>query len=378
MINNSFHRWPAALLLLAAGIFVCPQATLHAQERFGVEIPISVEPLPPISPEPFEVVGPAPLAEDLLEQSLSPTATRFRDNEMGPPGEERSPFRSRLSWIPTQHVQSQPEDWSQSGEQISLAAPFYIAPGGGNIWLATGTVDHLSINTGAILPDSQLPVPDNLWKIEGGAMNFRDLDNGWRTAAILNFGSVSDQPFAAFRDMTVTAIGSVEIPYRERDAWTYSLFYSPTSQFPYPLPGLAYVWRPSDRFHANIGIPFSLQYRPTETFSIVASYFPLTNANILARRRLSDNWSLYGGYQVVNETYWLADRHERNELFYLFDQRLTLGLQRKLIGGLSLDFTTGYVFDREVFQGDGFSDNRRDEINIDPGVFGAVQLIWAL
>jgi hypothetical protein len=138
------------------------------------------------------------------------------------------------------------------------------------------------------------------------------------------------------------------------------------------------VWRPSDQFHANIGIPFSLQYRPTETFSIVASYFPLTNANILARRQLSENWIGYGGYQVVNETYWLADRPEKNELFYLFDQRITLGLERKLIGGLSLDFTTGYVFDREVFQADGFSDNRRDEINIDPGVFGSVQLIWAL
>jgi hypothetical protein len=365
-------------MILAAGIVGCPQTALHSQEWFSEELPISVEPLPPVGPEPFEEVVAPLLTEDLLEQSPSPTETRSPDNEMEPSGEERSPFKSRLYWIPPQNVQSQPDAWSQSGEQINLAAPLYIASGGDNIWLATGTVDHLSINTGAILPDSQLPVPDNLWKIEGGAMNFRDLDNGWKTAAILNVGSVSDRPFAAFRDMTVTAIGSVEVPYSERDAWTYSLFYSPTSQFPYPLPGLAYVWRPSDQFHANIGIPFSLQYRPTETFSIVASYFPLTNANILARRQLSENWIGYGGYQVVNETYWLADRPEKNELFYLFDQRITLGLERKLIGGLSLDFTTGYVFDREVFQADGFSDNRRDEINIDPGVFGSVQLIWAL
>lgn len=61
---------------------------------------------------------------------------------------------------------------------------------------------------------------------------------------------------------------------------------------------------------------------------------------------------------------------EENELFYMFDQRLRLGLRRKLVGGLSLDFNAGYVFDREVFQADGFSDNRRDRINIDPGAGG--------
>lgn len=53
-------------------------------------------------------------------------------------------------------------------------------------------------------------------------MNFRELDNGWKTAAILTIGSVSDQPFDALRDMTVTTIGSLEVPYADRDAWSFS------------------------------------------------------------------------------------------------------------------------------------------------------------
>ncbi|MBL9162805.1 MAG: hypothetical protein JNL18_08745 [Planctomycetaceae bacterium] len=383
-MNISLHRPPISLVWLAAAIFAWLPASLRAQQWLGDEfpvndeLPVSLVPLPEVDPAPLAAFDQAPLADDLLEPPRSSQAARSLDDDMGPPGEERSPFRSRVYWIPTQKVLSQPDDWSQAGEQINLAAPLYIAPGGGNLWLATGTIDHLSIDTGAILPDSQLPVPDNLWKIEGGAMNFRELDNGWKTAAILKIGSVSDQPFDALRDMTVTTIGSLEVPYADRDAWNFSFFYSPTSQLPYPLPGLAYIWRPNEKLRANIGIPFSLQYRPTETFSIVASYFPLTDATILATRQLSDSWSVYGGYQVVNETYWLADRLEENQLFYMFDQRLTLGLRRKLVGGLSLDFTGGYVFDREVFQADGFSDNRRDRINIDPGALGAVQLIWSL
>ena len=140
---------------------------------------------------------------------------------------------------------------------------------------------------------------------------------------------------------------------------------------------MAYVWRPSDELTANIGVPFSLQYRPTETFSIAASYMPLTNINILARQQLDENWCLYGGYQVTNDTYWLADRIENQERFYLFDQRLTLGLDRKLFWGLSLDFSAGYVFDRQVFQAKSFSGERLDELTIDPGVVGTLQLMWS-
>jgi hypothetical protein len=83
---------------------------------------------------------------------------------------------------------------------------------------------------------------------------------------MLRVGSPSDQPFGAFRDLTATLLGFVTIP-SDRDAWSFSLFYSPTSQLVFPIPGVAYVWRPSDQFQANLGIPFSLHYRPTETLT---------------------------------------------------------------------------------------------------------------
>ena len=119
---------------------------------------------------------------------------------------------------------------------------------------------------------------------------------------------------------------------------------------------------------------FNDQY---ETFSFNASYMPLTNVNLLAKQQLTENWSLYGGYQVVNDTYWLAERTDNRERLYLFDQRLTLGLQRKLWWGFTADLSAGYLFDRQVFQADSFSGNRRDEIMIDPGVIGTLQLFWA-
>jgi Domain of unknown function (DUF6268) len=370
--------WQTLPIALAWAILVLVQRPLQAREWFAEEDAAIRFDLLTLDDSELSEDDAVPLPDEGLEPDGSRRKIDPGLDVMGPPGKDRSPFMSKMYGIPNQDVKSQSERWSQSGEQVSIAAPFYIATGGGNIWLATGTVDHLAVDTNAIFLDSQFAVPEHLWKILGGVMNFRDLDNGWKTATILKVGSVSDQPFASIRDMTVTVIGSLEIPFRERDAWNFSLYYSPTSQLPFPLPGLAYVWRPSDQLRANIGIPFSWQYQPTETFSVVGSYFPITDVNLMARQQLSENWTVYGGYQIVNDAYWLNERLDDNERLYLFDQRLTIGLQRKLVLGFSMDVSGGYVFDRRVFQAEGFSDSRRDEIEIDPGAMGAVQLSWSL
>jgi hypothetical protein len=55
---------------------------------------------------------------------------------------------------------------------------------------------------------------------------------------------------------------------------------------------------------------------------------------------------------------------------------LTLGVQRELGRGWSLDLSAAYVFDRQIFQAEKFSGSRRDELAIDPGVAGMLQLVW--
>lgn len=359
----------AKLVLLAA-------LPLYAQDWRGGGPPPRMERLPPVMEAPIYAVentlfdpGPAEPSDD------APVRDRIVADD-GPMGNKRSPFSARAYWLPSQNLGNQPGDWGQSGSQLSLAAPIYLTEGG-NIWLVTGNVERMEISTSAMLPDSRLPVPDELWNLNIGMMHFRELDNGWRTGSILTVGSASDQPFAGLRDMTATAIAFLNLPTGERDAWNFSLFYSPTSQLPFPIPGVAYVWRPSDELTANIGIPFSLQYCPTENFSLAVSYMPLTNVNILAKQQLGERWSLYGGYQVTNDTYWLANRSDDHERLYLFDQRLSLGLERKLWRGFSVDFSAAYVFDRQVFQASSFSGDRRDELSIDPGVAGVLRLMWS-
>jgi hypothetical protein len=293
----------------------------------------------------------------------------------GSPGDGgRAPFTARLFWIPQQDLKNQPGDLAVNGEEIELAFPLRIAPDG--IWLALASVQRLEISTSAVLPDSGLPVPNQLWDIEVGTMHLRELANGWRAGGMLRVGSPSDQPFAALRDMTVTLLGFLTVPSGERDAWSFSLFYSPTGQIVFPIPGIAYRWRPSPQFQADLGIPFSLQYRPTETLTLSASYRPLTDVQVLVRQSLGESWSVYGGYRTVNETFLLADRSNDRERTYIFDQRLTLGATRELGRNWSLDLSSAYVFDRHVFQAEKFSGSRRDELTIDPGFAGTLQLLW--
>lgn len=299
---------------------------------------------------------------------------RRRLIDSGGPGSKRAPFKSEIFWIPQQALKGEPGNLAMSGEEVELGYPIRIDSNG--IWLALGGVQRLEISTSAVLPDSGLPVPNQLWDIEAGLMHIHNLGDDRQAGGMLRVGSPSDQPFGAFRDMTVTFLGFMTIPSGDRDAWSFSLFYSPTGQIIYPIPGVAYIWRPNERLQANLGIPFSLELKPTESLLLTASYMPLNNVQVLLRQSLGESWSIYGGYRTVNETFLLAERENSRERTYLFDQRLTLGIQRDLGRGWSLDVSAARIFDRQFFQAEKFSGSRRDELSIDSGVAGTVQLTW--
>jgi hypothetical protein len=259
-------------------------------------------------------------------------------------------------------------------QELALGVPLRIDEDG--IWLALGSIEQTGISTSAVFANSGLAVPDQLWDIEFGVMHVRNWGEDRRAGGMVRVGSPSDRPFAEWRDMTLTFLAFLRLPSGERDAWDFSLFYSPTGQITFPMPGIAYVWRPHDRFHAHLGIPFAIHFRPTDRLTVTANYRPLTNIQVLAQLALDDDWTLSGGYRTVNETYWLADRLEDRERTYFYDQRLTLGLQRALGPRWNVEFSASYVFDRQVFQAVKFSGPRRDELGIAPGLCGSILLSW--
>jgi hypothetical protein len=272
----------------------------------------------------------------------------------------------RATWFPDETVSGQFTKLGYVDQNLSLVVP---------VWQdlvdevsATAGVRNETFHTGgAILPTSHLPFPDDLWNIRFGA-NYRHLfDNGWIAGGGVSVGSASDQPFHSIDEMFVGVNAFLRIPQGEHNAWLFSLSYSPLGELPYPLPGVAYIWRPTDYFQMNIGLPFALIYRPTEDVTIDLSYMLLRTVHAGVGYRIAPKTRAYVAFDWGSESYFLVDRPDVNDRFYYFDMRLTAGMQFFLPHQAVLDLSAGYVFERYYFQGVNSNDSNVDRIDIGAG-----------
>jgi hypothetical protein len=349
--------------------------------------PPELTPLPPVEDEPS--IGDYALLQEadamLAEETLA--EGEEVDGTLGESIRQRAKSKGALGggapvalggfWSPKVDVDGQASQLSTNAEFARLSVPLAMPAEGKPLWIGIAKLDRLELATDAILPDSGQRVPSQLWSVQTGVMNIRPLASGATIGGTAMFGSASDEPYAATRDLTLTAIAFYNKPAKnERDDWNFSVFYSPTSQLPYPLPGVAYVWRPSEQFEAKIGLPPAVDYRPNEEWQFTATYMPLTNFDARVRRTISEDFSLLAYYRINNDTYFLADRLEDDQRFYVFDQRAAVGLERALLKGFTLELTAAYLFDRELFQGTSFTDGRTDEVEFDPGLGLSFQLQW--
>ena len=300
-----------------------------------------------------------------------------------PAREKKKPYGSNAPvslgafWAPPTPVVGQQATLSMNAEFVRVGAPLMAPQEGEPLWLGIAKFGRLELATEAVLPDSGERVHSQLWLVETGVTHIRPQDDGGTLGGTFLFGTASDQPYAAGRDLTLMAVGFWQKPAANgRDDWSFSVFYSPTSQLPYPLPGVAYVWKPDDTLEAKIGLPGGIEYRPNDDWELSLTYFPLVNVAAVARRRLSEQASFFATYRTDTQIYFLADRLIEEDRFFVFDQRAAIGVERRLAGGFSLESTVSYLFDRTLFQGTSFSSGRRDVVDFDPGIALAVQLLW--
>ncbi len=337
---------------------------------------------PPPDPERVALLPPIDfnLEEDTFASEplsdVDPDAGTAR-RRGGPPFGSSAPVSLGGFWAPATGVAGQPATLGINAEFARIAMPLGMPAEGRPLWLAIAKFGRLELATDAVFPDSGQPIPDQLWLIETGLMHVRPLANGGTIGGNFLFGSASDRPYAAGRDLTLMTVGFYNRPAaRGDDEWSFSVFYSPTSQLPYPLPGIAYVWRPSERFEAKIGLPPAIEWRPTDDWTFTANYFPLVNFNATARRRLAEKLFFLAFYRSDTEIYFLADRLQDDQRFYVFDQRAAMGLEQTLGRGFALEATASYLFDRQLFQGTNFLSNRTDVVRFDGGLGLSLQLLW--
>lgn len=369
---------------------------LFAASLFGISAGVAAPPelLPPVelpvdsvleaASADLRVAALPPLDFNLEQDTFANEPISDLDPQLSTPArEKKKPYGSNAPvslgafWAPPTPVVGQQATLSMNAEFARVGAPLMVPQEGEPLWLGIAKFGRLELATEAVLPDSGERVPSQLWLVETGVTHIRPQDDGGTLGGTFLFGTASDQPYAAGRDLTLMAVGFWQKPAANgRDDWSFSVFYSPTSQLPYPLPGVAYVWKPDDTLEAKIGLPGGIEYRPNDDWELSLTYFPLVNVAAVARRRLSEQASLFATYRTDTQIYFLADRLIEEDRFFVFDQRAAIGVERQLAGGFSLESTVSYLFDRTLFQGTSFSSGRRDVVDFDPGIALAVQLLW--
>ena len=278
------------------------------------------------------------------------------------------------TWIPAQSVSDQPTDLTVLRQDLSLFAPIY-REGSDTALIGLGVRNSLFF-TDAILPNSGRKFPGTLWDIEAGMAYAHLWDNGWTTGVVVSGGSASDQPFTQSNVLVASLAIYTAIPAGDRDAWLLGISYIPTSDFPYPLPIVAYYWKPDDNVEVNLGFPFFAKWRFAPDLTADFLYVPVRTVSARVTWGTADlpGFKAYGAFDWQNESYFLHDRTDDSDRFYGFEKRLTAGMQFDLIYRLRLDLSAGYVFDRFYFQGKQYSDRNHDRVNVGAGVFGAIQL----
>jgi hypothetical protein len=283
----------------------------------------------------------------------------------------------RTIWLPVERVSNQPgAHLGFVEEDLSASTPLW--KGDEDTFIGRVGVRGQFLQTNALLPNLQQPFPSEFWNISLGITEIHRFDSGWTGGLSVSGGTASNKPFESTRELNANLLAFLRIPVRETDAWNFTLAYSPLSQLPFPIPGVSYFLHPSDRFYANIGLPFQLHYQPLTDVSFDLSYMLLTTVHARVTYRLCDPVRIYAGFNWINEPYHLVSETTSAARFFYYEKNLAAGVRWTINPHALLDVSTGYAFDRFYTEGQLFGSDNASRVNVDSGVFlsGQFSLRW--
>jgi hypothetical protein len=355
---------PALLLLLP---LAAPAQTVQPPES---PPPAAATPIPAPSPE----APPAAPVVTLIDPLMS--------GRMGGMGGMMDPavghllYRADLgfSYFPSEAVKGQNTHLGYGQQNLGVSSPIW--QNDVNELSLSARVQTQFFDTGAVLPDTHQPFPDELWNVRLGTSYRHLFDNGWIGGVNIGIGSNSDKPFQTVNELSADVNGFVRIPQGEHCAWLFSLNLSTNSQVlgNIPIPGVAFAYFPSDSFHMTVGFPFAdMTIRPIENLTLQFNYAILTNIHAKAIYRLGPHFRIYTGFDWSNENYFLVDRPDYRDRFFYFDKRASTGVQYIINEHIDVDLSGGYDFDRYFFEGQNQNDINSNRIDVGNGPFVAVK-----
>jgi hypothetical protein len=361
-VTLGFFLWPTLVSTAVAQDGGEPPAAAASPEPRGDDIPSN----PPPHPNEAGPGGAIPLPAPFLPGRGGALGGWLNPNV----GQLLYHADYRVTWFPDESVAGQGTRLGYVQQDFLTQIP--ICQDSCNEWSATARVRAELFHTGAILPDTRQPFPNDLWNIGLGTAYRHLFDNGYIGGLNVSVGSASDKPFSTINEMSLAATAFVRVPQGEHNAWLFTLNFSSNSEVlsGIPIPGVAYLWVPSEWFQATIGFPFaSVVYRPCDDLTLLFTYALLRTVHVRAVYRMAPAWRVYGSFDMENENYFLAERFDERSRFFYYDSRLSAGVQWNVCKEIFLDLSGGYVFDRYYFEGRSIRDSHFNRVNVGDGPF---------
>ncbi|PIS11662.1 MAG: hypothetical protein COT73_02740 [Bdellovibrio sp. CG10_big_fil_rev_8_21_14_0_10_47_8] len=223
--------------------------------------------------------------------------------------------------------------------------------------------EQLNLNSDEVL-NTGAEITSALYKSEYG-VNYRHFESRQKFwGGSVSFGSASDHPFQSKDTSTLSA----NLFYSNSDdsihRWIWLLNYSNNRTFAneIPLPGFAYIYRPSADFMGVFGFPFALvKWKWSDRWSGLGMLGPYTY-KAEASYSIGGPLQIYLSSESSLQAFFREDRdHEKNRLFYGENQAVW-GFRGPLNQEVRFDIFAGLVFDRNLYEGENYSYNRRDHL----------------
>ena len=286
----------------------------------------------------------------------------------------------RIQFYSDERVEGQSARLDLTQHNFTLVTPLF--QNSTDEFAMSARLRYQDYDTQARLPDSGQRLPDELFDARAGLSYRHKFANEWILGGSLTVGSPSDKPFHSEDELIVHASTLLRVPSGPRNAWLYSLTYASDAEIfnmrHIPIPGVAYLYAPSDSFKAVIGFPFmSVEYKPFETVTLEASYFPVRTVRARATWAIFRPLRVFVGFDADHDTYYLADRGDKNDQLFYYEKRITGGMRFDL-RHVGIEVTGGYVFDRFYFEGERYSERNENRFNVGDGTFisGRLSFRW--
>jgi hypothetical protein len=296
-------------------------------------------------------------AQSALEVFLSPTIGNLK---------LALPYDAAL--YPSVPVEGQNADMGFIQNRLRLLVP--ITQNDRFEWAAVGQFKALTFKTDAILPDSQVPFPEDLWDLQFGTVARGKLKNDWILGGDIVIGSPSDRLFGGIHEMSINADVFLRVPWKPNLAWTFDLNYSNIREiFPgYPLPGVMLSYNPTETLQLLAGVPISsVRWNATPDLQLFASYLVLRKIHAEASHRLWGPLWLTAAYDWDNQRFLLYDRTDTDARLSYYEMRATGGLRWDVTRQIFVEASGGLAFNRFWFQGKTYRDRNDDRINLENG-----------